>query len=200
MGEGAGEFEGWTCQHCLKSCGGYCECCPLQPAPIYGCRFAAPPVVACVRLHPTCRSLGDLDTLFAEASTQQQQQPDGGVQLRFSSQGAATTFTYDEQQQLHMQRGSCEWSSSHVTSSNATAAGAGGVMVQVDLPDWSYSRLPVDMASVVAGGAGGDVADMVFELGTVLTDGSLARWLLRYDAAGARLIKSATYELYPPAA
>jgi hypothetical protein len=115
----------------------------------------------------------------------------------------------------------------------------GGVVVQVELPDWSYSRLPADLTELVTGvvgakpqaaaaaasdaAAGGGAAgafgagtfgtgagtgsssssstpEVVFELGSVLSDGSLARWLLCYDAAGGRLLQRATYELYPAAA
>lgn len=164
------------------------------------------------------------------------------MQLRLNPTGTATTFTYDAQHQLTRQTGPCEWSSSHVTAMDAAVAAAAGsgasilpsataAVVQVDLPDWSYSRLPANMAVLVSAAAAGtdtDTADgaaaaagtvtaagastlqegvgsgaaathqVVFELGTVLLDGSLARWLLAYDAGGGRLLQRATYELYTP--
>jgi hypothetical protein len=88
-------------------------------------------------------------------------------------------------------------------------------VVQIDLPDWSYSRLLADVSQLTAAAAaavGSDSADIsgsssssssaavVFELGAVMSDGSLARWLLQYEAAGGRLLQRATYELYPAAA
>jgi hypothetical protein len=93
-------------------------------------------------------------------------------------------------------------------------------VVQLHLPDWSYSRLPADISQLTAaaaaaaaaaiatdtatdsshvGSSSSSSAAVVFELGTVMSDGSLARWLLQYDAAGSRLLQSATYELYPAA-
>jgi hypothetical protein len=154
--------------------------------------------------------------LFA-TQQQQQQKMEGHQQPRMSPHGMATRFAYDEQQQLTMQTGPCKWSSQHVTTMNVVAAGTLEgqqqqqqqlpAVVQLELPDWTYSRLPADVSLLTAAGAavvggaesssGG--AAVVFEVGTVLSNGSLARWLLQYDAAGHRLLRSATYELYPAA-
>jgi YD repeat-containing protein len=165
-----------------------------------------------------CRSLGDIDALFA-THHQQQQQQDGNLLPRFSPHGTATTFTYNNEQQLIQTTGPCTWSSQHVDAINAAAAAAATgigqqqlpLVVQLDLPDWSYSRVPADIGALTAAAAAGSdaalnssssssTAAVVFELGTVLTNGSLARWLLQYDAACSRLLQKATYELYPPMA
>jgi hypothetical protein len=89
----------------------------------------------------------------------------------------------------------------HVAAQQQPAA------VQLELPDWSYSRLPADISQLTAAAAADETTDssnsssaaVVFELGTVTSDGSLARWLLQYDAAGSRLLQSATYKLSPAA-
>jgi YD repeat-containing protein len=159
--------------------------------------------------------LGDVDTLFATQQQHEdlQQEEQGHQQLRISPHGTFTRFTYDEQHQLTMQAGPCECHSQHVSAMNAAAAAINEgqqqqpAVVQLDLPDWTYSRLPADVgllttAAAAAGGCAGSSssnAAVVFEVGTALSNGSLARWLLQYDAAGDRLLKSATYELYPAA-
>ncbi|WIA22249.1 hypothetical protein OEZ85_004574 [Tetradesmus obliquus] len=156
-------------------------------------------------------SFDDIDSLFA---TQQQQQQRQQQQPSFNRQGTATTFTYDEQQQLTRSTGPCTWSSQHVVAMNAAARKQQQqqqLVVQLDLPDWGYSRLPADISLLTAAAAAtadstsssssssSSGAAVVFELGTVLSNGSLARWLLQYDAAGGRLLQRATYELYPAA-
>lgn len=162
-----------------------------------------------------CSTLGDLDALFATQHQQQSQAQAHSQKLCLNLQGTATTFTFDEQHQIMSQTGPCSWSSQHVHSMIAAAAAAAApadtmgqqqqqqVVLQLDLPDWGYSRLPADMTLLTKAAQAAQpsysTGDVVFELGTVLSNGALARWLLHYDASGGRLLKNATYELYPAA-
>jgi hypothetical protein len=122
-----------------------------------------------------------------------------------------------------MQTGRCSW---HSTNSSSGSGGGGGgasgltdspdagcasgcqqdAVVQVNLPDWSYCRVPADISQLADDGnsssnssSSSSSREVVFELGTMLADGALARWVLRYAAGGRRLLQSATYELYPAA-
>lgn len=155
-----------------------------------------------------------MEALFVPAGPVSGQEG-GGPATRLSPHGTSTTFTYDEQQQLTMQTGRCSWHTSSSSSSSGVGGGGGGAVgstnpgavgvsgcqqdavVQVTLPDWSYCRVPADMRQLA--GSGGSSREVVFELGAVLASGALARWVLRYDARGRRLLQSATYELYPAA-
>eukprot|EP00775_Hariotina_reticulata_P007230 gene7230-7443_t len=106
-------------------------------------------------------------------------------------QGSATVFAYDRDLQLTVSSCSCTWSSEVVAL--AADEAAGGIQQQA-YPDWSYCRVPKNLKSLVASGK----HRAVFEAGTLLRDGSLARWLLEYSTGGDRLLKSAVFEIYPP--
>jgi len=98
------------------------------------------------------------------------------------SPGTFTSFSYDDDMQLLMAEGQCSW--------EERQAGPGGVLHQA-FPDWSYCRLPRDLPAAVKEGP-----NITFEAGTVMRDGSIARWLLTYNTGGNRTLAEARYEQY----
>eukprot|EP00879_Flechtneria_rotunda_P000585 GHRR01000693.1.p1 GENE.GHRR01000693.1~~GHRR01000693.1.p1 ORF type:complete len:375 (+),score=108.48 GHRR01000693.1:224-1348(+) len=98
--------------------------------------------------------------------------------------GAAVTLSYDNQHKLTKCTHPCNWSSTHITGNHTTWT----------FPDGLYIRVPRNIAEKAV-----TAPVLTLELGAVLSDGCLVRWLVEYDnsISGRRLLTKATYEVYP---
>ena len=60
----------------------------------------------------------------------------------------------------------------------------------------SYLRVPLDLQQATKAAEEEDGGHVPFELGCATAGGGLARFVLRFDAAGARRLASVTHEAY----